>query len=176
MKDKEIAELNAGLFEQEETKARLAAREMDMASKDTEIAELKSRLLESSGKCESLELDVGAEKARAEAAEEARDTAQSTLNNTQTAHAQAESLVELLMNNSVWLQQRGIVYVSNAVLNSVELDTMVTTLTISLCNDGYAEGYHESTRHVTEALKVKWDTQCSAIHGKTTGDELLAAH
>ncbi|KAM0027471.1 hypothetical protein Hdeb2414_s0019g00540611 [Helianthus debilis subsp. tardiflorus] len=86
----------------------MVAREWDLARKDGEIAELKRRLVEAQEKTVSMEVDVGAERECAE----------------------AQVILETLRDNSLWLQQQGIVHVANAVLNSVELDQTVAALTV----------------------------------------------
>ncbi|MFS8019254.1 hypothetical protein Hanom_Chr15g01401621 [Helianthus anomalus] len=69
----------------------------------------------------------------------------------------------------LWLKHRGIISViANSVLNSNELDQTATRLLITARNDGYAQGYTECTQHVTNALKVDWDTSRSATHGVDT--------
>ncbi|MFS7919777.1 hypothetical protein Hanom_Chr03g00216671 [Helianthus anomalus] len=58
--------------------------------------------------------------------------------------------------------------VANFVLNSDELDQTVAHLLVTTRNDGYAQGYAECTQHVTNALRVDWDTSRSATHGVDT--------
>ncbi|MFS7945337.1 hypothetical protein Hanom_Chr06g00523101 [Helianthus anomalus] len=152
-RDTEIVQLNVALSEHENVVNNLASQKKDLTAKDVETAKLKCRLLETQEKCESLELDVGAEKACVEAVEEARDTIQSSLSATQDARYQIETMVETLKNNYVRLQQCGIAHesVTNVELNSVEFDTIVATLTVTTCKDGYREGYQECVSHVNKA-------------------------
>ncbi|KAJ0525049.1 hypothetical protein HanHA300_Chr09g0307551 [Helianthus annuus] len=67
-----------------------------------------------------------------------------------------------------WMKHRGIISVANYLLNSNELDQMVAHLLVTARNDGYAQGYAKCTQHVTNALKVDWDTRRSAMHGVYT--------
>ncbi|KAM0040133.1 hypothetical protein Hdeb2414_s0012g00390211 [Helianthus debilis subsp. tardiflorus] len=55
-----------------ELNARFVNKDKDLAEKDVEIAELKHRLLEAHDKSESLEIDLEAERVRADTAEEAK--------------------------------------------------------------------------------------------------------
>ncbi|KAJ0663994.1 hypothetical protein HanLR1_Chr13g0487161 [Helianthus annuus] len=65
--------------------------------------------------------------------------------------------------------------VANSILNSNELDQTVAHLLVTARNDGYAQGYAECTQHVTNALKVDWDTNRSATHGVDTETAHAAA-
>ncbi|KAJ0735195.1 hypothetical protein HanPI659440_Chr11g0429261 [Helianthus annuus] len=80
----------------------------------------------------------------------------------------AESLIEPLKNNMLWMQHHGIINVANAILNSIELDQFVAKLMVTARHDGYAQGYAECSQHVTNALKVDWDTSQSATSGVNT--------
>ncbi|MFS7999152.1 hypothetical protein Hanom_Chr12g01162621 [Helianthus anomalus] len=63
-----------------ETKVQLSNKDKDLQAKDVEIAELKRRLNEQIDKCESLEIDLEAEKVKAADAEEARAVSTAALN------------------------------------------------------------------------------------------------
>ncbi|KAJ0941944.1 hypothetical protein HanPSC8_Chr03g0086031 [Helianthus annuus] len=70
-----------------ELNVRVESRDMDLAAKDVEIAELKRRLFEAHEKSESLEIGLEAERVKADTAEEvkkkaeeARDISTSALN------------------------------------------------------------------------------------------------
>ncbi|KAJ0577315.1 hypothetical protein HanPSC8_Chr05g0210721 [Helianthus annuus] len=114
---RECAEQN-----QEKLRQQLVSKDRDMASKDAEILELQCRLRESQEKVDSLEIDLEAEKQKAESVVEARKVSQAALDVAYDNYAEVQAVVEHLVNDSEWLQQYGIAYVANAVLNSVELD------------------------------------------------------
>ncbi|MFS7929376.1 hypothetical protein Hanom_Chr04g00331821 [Helianthus anomalus] len=87
-------------------------RDRDLAGKDVEIAELKRRLFEAQEKNESLEIDLIAEKVKADTAEEARKAAEearkiniSALNDAQTNYAEAQTIVDTLLSDSEWMRE-----------------------------------------------------------------------
>ncbi|MFS8026061.1 hypothetical protein Hanom_Chr16g01482601 [Helianthus anomalus] len=92
-----------------------------------------------------------------------------------TARVTAESQIELLKSDMLWLKEHGIISIADSVLNSEELDKTVTHLLVAAQNDGYAQGYSECSQHVASALKVDWDTSRSATHGADTEAALAAA-
>ncbi|KAF5784960.1 hypothetical protein HanXRQr2_Chr10g0422961 [Helianthus annuus] len=79
-----------------------------------------------------------------------------------------------MRRDMLWLKECGIACVAESVLNSEELDKTVARLIVVARRDGYAQGYAECSHHVTNALKVDWDTSKSATHGVDT-DVALAA-
>ncbi|KAJ0699993.1 hypothetical protein HanOQP8_Chr10g0362491 [Helianthus annuus] len=87
----------------------------------------------------------------------------------------AESLVEPLTNNMLWMMYHGIINVANSILNSTELDQSVAKLMVTARHDGNAQGYAECFQHVTNALKVNWDTSRSATSGVDTNAAFAAA-
>ncbi|KAM0040300.1 hypothetical protein Hdeb2414_s0012g00392161 [Helianthus debilis subsp. tardiflorus] len=97
------------------------------------------------------------------------------LKSSKTARVTAESQLEPLKNDMLWLKDRGIISVANSVLNDDELDETVVHLLVAARNDGYAQGYIECSHHVVNALKVDWDTSKSATHGADTEAALAAA-
>ncbi|KAJ0771171.1 hypothetical protein HanPI659440_Chr07g0265971 [Helianthus annuus] len=98
------------------------------------------------------------------------------LETSKTARATAESELEPLKSDMLWLKERGIASVpAELVLNSEELDKTVARLLVAARNDGYAQGYAECSHHVVNALKVDWDTSKSATHGVNTNAALAAA-
>ncbi|KAJ0821503.1 hypothetical protein HanPSC8_Chr16g0721001 [Helianthus annuus] len=153
----EIERLNNLLSVQEELKQQLVSKDRDMAGKDVENAELKHPLRESQGKAESLEIDLEAEKQKAETADEARKVTQVALDIAQDNYAEVQSTFEPLVNNLEWLQQYGVAHAANAVLNSIELDQSVAALTVATRHMGHRDGYIECVSHVEAMLKVKWD-------------------
>ncbi|KAJ0669256.1 hypothetical protein HanPI659440_Chr17g0698941 [Helianthus annuus] len=121
-KDRVEAELNA-------------RKDKELAAKDVEIAELKRQLFEAHDKNESLEIDLEAERVKAETAEEAkkkaekaRDICTSALNVVQNNDAEAQTIVDTLVSESEWMRSRGVPAIANSILNSTELDTVVTAL------------------------------------------------
>ncbi|MFS7929914.1 hypothetical protein Hanom_Chr04g00338001 [Helianthus anomalus] len=64
--------------------------------------------------------------------------------------------------------------VANSILNSIELDQSVAMLMVTVRHDGYAQGYAECSQHVTNALKVNWDTSRSATSGVDTNAAFAA--
>ncbi|KAF5803463.1 hypothetical protein HanRHA438_Chr06g0280641 [Helianthus annuus] len=87
------------------------------------------------------------------------------LENSETARVTAESLVEPLKDDMLWMKHRRIINVANSVLNSIDLDQTVANLMVTAHNDGYTQGYTECTQHVNNALRVDWDTSRSATQG-----------
>ncbi|KAJ0789447.1 hypothetical protein HanPI659440_Chr05g0203661 [Helianthus annuus] len=71
---RECAEKN-----QEELRQQLVSKDRDMAGKDAEILELQCRLRELQEKVDSLEIDLEAEKQKAESVVEARKVSQAAL-------------------------------------------------------------------------------------------------
>ena len=61
------------------------------------------------------------------------------------------------------------------MLNSTELDDVVVQVMVTARSDGYAQGYEECANHVSHALKVKWYTTRSAVHGMDTNAAYAAA-
>ncbi|KAJ0793606.1 hypothetical protein HanOQP8_Chr01g0031251 [Helianthus annuus] len=80
----------------------------------------------------------------------------------------AESIMDPLINNMLWMQHHGVINIVNSILNSIELDESVAKLMVTECHDGYAQGYEECALHVTNALKIDWDTSRSATSGVDT--------
>ncbi|MFS7889167.1 hypothetical protein Hanom_Chr00s000003g01603791 [Helianthus anomalus] len=147
LRDKEIDELTALLSEQEQIKAELESAKKDLQLERVERAETSRRLNETEEKLESSE----------------------------TARVTAESQLEPLKNDMLWLKDRGIISVANSVHNAAELDETVAHLLAAARNDGYAQGYVECSHHVVNALKVDWDTSRSATHGVHTEAAVAAA-
>ncbi|KAM0043957.1 hypothetical protein Hdeb2414_s0010g00347511 [Helianthus debilis subsp. tardiflorus] len=94
--------------DKERTEAELNARkDKELVAKDVEIAELKRRLFEAIDKKESLEIDLEAEKVKADTTEEAkknaeevRDISTSALNIAQNNYAEAQTIVDTLVSES----------------------------------------------------------------------------
>ncbi|XP_021974836.1 uncharacterized protein LOC110869944 [Helianthus annuus] len=63
-----------------DVKVQLSSKDKDLYAKDVEIAELKRRLNEQINRCESLEIDLEAERVKAATAEEARAVSAAALN------------------------------------------------------------------------------------------------
>ncbi|KAF5778492.1 hypothetical protein HanXRQr2_Chr12g0548151 [Helianthus annuus] len=126
LRDKEIDELTALLSEQEQIKAELESAKKDLQLERVEKAETSRRLVDTEEKLESSE----------------------------TAWVTAESQIEPLKNDMLWLKDHRIISVANSDLNSDELDKMVAHLLVAARNDGYAQGYSECSQHVVNALKV----------------------
>ncbi|KAF5799416.1 hypothetical protein HanRHA438_Chr00c02g0843111 [Helianthus annuus] len=144
LRNKEIEELTSLLIEQEQIQAELESAKKDLQLAKVETAEAMHRLTDTEEKLESSE----------------------------TARVMAESLVEPLKNNMLWMKHHGIINVANSILNSIDLDQTVANLMVTARHDGYAQGYAECTQQVTNALRVNWDTSRSATRGVDTG----AAH
>ncbi|KAJ0542378.1 hypothetical protein HanHA89_Chr09g0339091 [Helianthus annuus] len=147
LKDKEIKELTSLLSEQEQLKAEVESAKKDLELERTEKAETSHRLIETEEKLE----------------------------NSETARAMAESELEPLKSDMLWLKEHGIASVAESVLKSQELYKTVAHLLVAAQNDGYAQGYAECSHHVVNALKVDWDTSKSATHGVDTEAALAAA-
>ncbi|MFS7986139.1 hypothetical protein Hanom_Chr11g01006901 [Helianthus anomalus] len=116
------------------------------------------------------------ELAHAEKTEASRRLAETEekLENSETARVTAESELEPLKSDIIWLKEHGIACVVESVLNSEEVDKTVARLVVAARNDGYAQGYAECSNHVVSALRVDWDTSRSATHGVNT-DAAVAA-
>ncbi|KAJ0764971.1 hypothetical protein HanPI659440_Chr08g0298241 [Helianthus annuus] len=102
-----------------ELNAQIVNKNKDLAAKDVEITELECRLYEAHEKSESLEIDLAAEKVKADTAEEARKAAEeagnistSALNVAQNNYAEAQSIVDTLVSESEWMRNHGIAAVS----------------------------------------------------------------
>ena len=90
----------------------LSSKDRDLHAKDVEIAELKRRLNEQIDRCESLEIDLEAEKVKAATAEEARAVSTAALNVAQTNYSEAQGIVDTLVSEAEWMRTRGVVLVS----------------------------------------------------------------
>ncbi|KAJ0821300.1 hypothetical protein HanPSC8_Chr16g0718441 [Helianthus annuus] len=139
LRDKEVEELTALLFGQEQLK-----KDLELAH--TEKTEVSRRVAETEEKLENSEM----------------------------ARATAESEHEPLKSDMLWLKEHGIACVAESVLNSEELDKTVARLVVVVRNDGYTQGYAECSHHVTNALKVDWNTSRSATYGVNTSAALAA--
>ncbi|KAM0047093.1 hypothetical protein Hdeb2414_s0009g00324441 [Helianthus debilis subsp. tardiflorus] len=135
---KEHKEWHVALKEkyEEANPRRERVEDRDLTGKDAEIAELKLRLFEAQEKNESLEIDLAAEKLKADNIEEARKAAVEArqintfaLNVAQTNYAEAQSIVDSLLSDSELMQNHGVEYVANSILNATELDQAVAGLT-----------------------------------------------
>ncbi|MFS7921137.1 hypothetical protein Hanom_Chr03g00233191 [Helianthus anomalus] len=145
-----------------ETKVRLSSKDRDLQAKDVEIAELKRRLNEQVDKCESLEIDLEAEKVKAATAEEARAVSTAALNVAQTNYSEAQGIVDTLVSEVEWMRTRGVVLVANSILNAGELGRAVAALTDAARAVGYRGGYLECAQHVEEMLGQEFDvSHCS---------------
>ena len=90
----------------------LSSKDRDLHAKDAEIAELKRRLNEQIDRCESLEIDLEAERVKAATAEEARAVSTAALNVAQTNYSEAQGIVDTLVSEAEWMRTRGVVLVS----------------------------------------------------------------
>ncbi|XP_022008623.1 kinectin-like [Helianthus annuus] len=95
---------------EEQTKAELESAKKDLQLVRVENAEAMRRLTETEEKLE----------------------------NSKTARVTAESLVEPLNNNILWMQHHGIINVANSILNSIDLDQIVANLMVTARHDSYA--------------------------------------
>ncbi|KAF5784581.1 hypothetical protein HanRHA438_Chr06g0270821 [Helianthus annuus] len=145
-----------------EAKVQLSNKDKDLHAKDVEIAELKRRLNEQIDRCESLEIDLEAEKVKATDAEEARAVSTAALNVAQTNYSEAQGIVDTLVSEAEWMRTRGIVLVANSILNAGELDRAVAALTDAARAVGHRGGYLECADHVERMLGQEFDTShCS---------------
>ncbi|KAJ0434803.1 hypothetical protein HanOQP8_Chr17g0670651 [Helianthus annuus] len=129
-KDRVEAELNA-------------CKDKELATKDVEIAELKRQVFEAHDKNESLEIDLEAERVKADTAEEAkkkaeeaRDMSTSALNMAKNNYAEAQTII------------------ANSILNATELDTAVAALIDASRAAGHRGSYLECAKHVEEADSI----------------------
>ncbi|KAJ0539635.1 hypothetical protein HanHA300_Chr08g0288631 [Helianthus annuus] len=137
------------------------SKDKDLAGKDVEIAKLLRGLREvqeslkaERQKSDSIEIDLTAEKVKAETADEAHKASQAALNVAQENYAEVESTVEPLITDLGWLQHYGVAYVANSILNATELDRAVAALTMVARAAGHRAGYVECAAHVEEALLI----------------------
>ncbi|KAF5809655.1 hypothetical protein HanXRQr2_Chr04g0159781 [Helianthus annuus] len=145
-----------------EAKVQLSNKDKDLHAKDVEIAELKRRLNEQIDRCESLEIDLEAEKVKAADAEEARAVSTAALNVAQTNYSEAQGIVDTLVSEAEWMRTRGVVLVANSILNANELDRAVAALTDAARAVGHRGGYLECADHVEQMLGQEFDTShCS---------------
>ncbi|KAJ0535363.1 hypothetical protein HanIR_Chr09g0429861 [Helianthus annuus] len=120
-----------------DVKVQLSGKDKDLQAKDVEIAELKRRLDDQIDRCESLEIDLEAEKVKAATAEEARAVSVAALNVAQTNYSEAQGIVDTLVSEAEWMRGRGVVLVANSILNAGELDRAVAALTDAARAVGY---------------------------------------
>ncbi|MFS8033928.1 hypothetical protein Hanom_Chr17g01575261 [Helianthus anomalus] len=102
LRNKEIEELTSLLSDQEQIKA-----ELESTKKDLQVERVKK-----------------AEVARCLAKPEEK------LENSETTLVTAESLVELLKNDMLWMRHHGIINVANSILKSINLDQTVANLMV----------------------------------------------
>ncbi|MFS7948043.1 hypothetical protein Hanom_Chr06g00555341 [Helianthus anomalus] len=112
LRNKEIEELTSLLSDQEQTKADLESAKKDLQLERVEKAEAARRLAETQEKLENYE----------------------------TARVTAESLVEPLKNDLLWMRYHGIINVANSILHSIDLDQTVANLMVTVRSDGYTQG------------------------------------
>ncbi|KAJ0884296.1 hypothetical protein HanPSC8_Chr10g0432091 [Helianthus annuus] len=145
-----------------EVKVQLSNKDRDLHAKDVEIAELKRRLNEQIDRCESLEIDLEAERVKAATAEEARAVSTAALNVAQTNYSEAQGIVDTLVSEAEWMRSRGVVLVANSILNAGELDRVVAVLTDAARAVGHRGGYLECASHVEQILGQEFDvSHCS---------------
>ncbi|MFS7912977.1 hypothetical protein Hanom_Chr02g00136241 [Helianthus anomalus] len=159
--------------------AQIVSKNIDLASKDAEIAELKRRLFEVHEKNESLEIDLAAEKVKADTTEEPRKAAEeacqistSALHVAQTNYSEAQSIVDTLISKSEWMHNHGVVAVASSILNATGLEQAVAALTDVARAVGHLGGYLECTQHVEEALHQHFGTRHCSMTDQA--DEMLA--
>ncbi|KAJ0727239.1 hypothetical protein HanPI659440_Chr12g0479511 [Helianthus annuus] len=145
-----------------DTKVQLSDKDKDLRAKDVEIAELKRRLNEQIDRCESLEINLEAERVKAATAEEARAVSTAALNVAQTNYSEAQGIVDTLVSEAEWMRSRGVVLVANSILNAGELDSAVAALTDAAHALGHRGGYLECAQHVEEMIGQEFDvSHCS---------------
>ncbi|MFS7962468.1 hypothetical protein Hanom_Chr08g00726991 [Helianthus anomalus] len=68
----------------------------------------------------------------------------------------------MLLADSEWIQNHGVAYVANSILNATELDKAVVGLTMAMRAGGHRAWYVECTQHVEATLKQHFGTHhCS---------------
>ncbi|KAM0046134.1 hypothetical protein Hdeb2414_s0009g00312381 [Helianthus debilis subsp. tardiflorus] len=147
----------------------MESKDKDLAAKDVEIAELKRQLFEAHDKNESLEIDLEAERVKAETAEEAKkkaeeacDISTSAVNVAQNNYAEAQTIIDVLVSESEWMRSRGVAAIANSILNAIELDEAVAALIDASRVVGHRGGYLECAQHAEEVLGQQFDIQhCS---------------
>ncbi|KAJ0561106.1 hypothetical protein HanHA300_Chr06g0219061 [Helianthus annuus] len=105
---------------QVELSQQIISNDKDLADKDVEIAELKNRLHEAQEnleserqKSDSLEIDLAAEKVKAETVEEAHKVSQAALNFAQENYAEVQSIVDPLITDLGWMQHYDVAHISD---------------------------------------------------------------
>ncbi|MFS7964220.1 hypothetical protein Hanom_Chr08g00747621 [Helianthus anomalus] len=149
----------------------------DLAGKDVEIAELKRRLRETQEsleakkqKSDSMEIDLGAEKVKAENTKEACKVSLETLNVAQENYVEVQSTVEPLISDLGWMQHIGVAHIANSILNAIKLDRAVAALTMVVQAPGHCASYVECASHVEEAFHQDFGTcHCSVGDGAEEG-------
>ncbi|KAM0035814.1 hypothetical protein Hdeb2414_s0015g00450971 [Helianthus debilis subsp. tardiflorus] len=123
---------------QVELSQQIISKDKDLADKDVEIAKLQRCLCEvheslevERRKSDSLEINLAAEKVKADTVEEARKVRHAALNVAQENYAEVQSTVEPLITDLGWLQHYGVAYIANSILNATELDRAVAVLTMA---------------------------------------------
>ncbi|MFS8024551.1 hypothetical protein Hanom_Chr16g01464571 [Helianthus anomalus] len=119
LRDKEIEELTSLLSDQKQVKAELESIKKELQLEWVEKVETSRRLVKTEEKLETSE----------------------------NARVTAESPVEPLKDDMLWMKHRGIINesVANFFLNSIDLDQAVAKLMVTAHNDGYTQGYAECT-------------------------------
>ncbi|KAM0008992.1 hypothetical protein Hdeb2414_s0099g00792631 [Helianthus debilis subsp. tardiflorus] len=157
-----------------DVKLQLSSKDKDLQAKDVEIAELKRRLNDQVDKCESLEIDLEAEKVKAATAEEARDVSTAALNVAQTNYSEAQGIVDTLASEAEWMRSRGVVLVANSVLNAGELDRAVAALKDAARAVGHRRGYLECAQHVEEIFGQEFDVSHCSVTNQASAELTLA--
>ncbi|MFS7888852.1 hypothetical protein Hanom_Chr00s000002g01599931 [Helianthus anomalus] len=85
------------------------------------------------------------------------------LENSKAARATAESELEPLKSDMLWLKEHGIASVAESVLNSEELDKTVAHLLVAAWNDGFAQCKSATHGVDTEAALVAAKTQFNTL-------------
>ncbi|MFS7947863.1 hypothetical protein Hanom_Chr06g00553181 [Helianthus anomalus] len=164
---------------QVELSKQIISKDKDLAGKDVEIVELQRRLREvqegleaERQKSDSLEIDLAAEKVKAETAEEARKVSHEALNIAKGNYTEVQLTVDPLIIDLGWMQHYGVTHISNSILNATELDRAVVMLTMVALAAGHRTGYLECAAHVQESLHTQFGTRHCAV-SEGAGDILL---
>ncbi|KAJ0693803.1 hypothetical protein HanPI659440_Chr15g0601431 [Helianthus annuus] len=146
---------------------------------DKGCAELNARIENKDKELAAKDIDLDAERVKAETAEEAkkkakeaRDISTSALNVAQNDYAEAETIVDTLVSESKWMRSRGVAVIANSILIATELDEAVFALIDASHDVGHRGGYLECAQHVEAAFGQQFDTHHCSVTDQT--DSMLS--
>ncbi|MFS8026060.1 hypothetical protein Hanom_Chr16g01482591 [Helianthus anomalus] len=128
----------------------------DEARSHRERSEQKKEQLKA--KVESVKTDLQLERVeRAETSCRLSET-EEKLESSETGQVTAESQIEPLKSDMLWLKEHGIISIADSVLNPEELDKTVAHLLVAARNDGRSATHGADTEAALAAAKIQFNT------------------